>query len=161
MKLIPTPRLFFALLLIFTSPALAGEQTPRAFVAWIYSHYQGSADAKAGAGVMLVTPAQIRRYFAPPLADRIVADRAAAAKRDEVPALDSDPFIDAQDWDIRHVAIQIESANDRTARASVRFENFGQAETVRLELVRTPAGWRVADVLWPGSEGWLSALYRK
>ena len=155
-------RAFSILLLAFVaSPALAGEQTPRAFVAWIYSHYQGSADAKAGAGVMLVTPAQIRRYFAPPLADQIIADRAAAAQRDEVPALDSDPFIDAQDWDIRHVAIQIESANDRTARASVRFENFGQAETVRLELVRTPAGWRVADVLWPGSEGWLSALYRK
>ena len=154
------PRIVFALLLLFaTSPALAGEQTPRAFVAWIYSHYQGGARDQQG--VYLDTPARIRRYFAPPLADRIIADRAAAAKRDEVPALDADPFIDAQDWDIRHVAIQIDAANDRTARASVRFENFGKAETVRLELMRTPAGWRVSDVLWPGGEGRLSHLYRK
>ena len=31
------PRLFFALLLLFTTPALAGEQAPGAFVAWIWS----------------------------------------------------------------------------------------------------------------------------
>ena len=78
-----------------------------------------------------------------------------------MPALDSDPFIDAQDWDIKAVAIRIEAQTADTARAAVRVENFGQAETIRLELVRTPAGWRVSDVLWPGREGRLSHLYRK
>ncbi|MBU6445129.1 MAG: hypothetical protein KGR48_14580 [Alphaproteobacteria bacterium] len=64
------PRLFFALLLFFTSPALAGEQTPRAFVEWIYSHYQGGDRDRQG--VYLDSPAHIRRYFAPPLAKRLV-----------------------------------------------------------------------------------------
>ena len=64
------PRLIFALLLFFAAPAFAGEQTPRAFVEWIYSHYQGGAREQQG--VYLDSPAQIRRYFAPPLAKRLV-----------------------------------------------------------------------------------------
>jgi len=154
------PRIFFALLLFFAiTPAFAGEQTPLAFVQWIYSHYQGSDHGQQG--VFLDKPSEVRRYFAPPLADRIIADDAAAARRDEVPALDSDPFIDAQDWEITGIAIHIDSQDARAAHATVRFENFKKPQTVRLDLVRTPAGWRVSEVTWPGDEGTLGGLYKK
>ncbi|MDE2073643.1 MAG: hypothetical protein KGJ81_09415 [Alphaproteobacteria bacterium] len=61
---------FVLLLLASVTQSLAGEQTPRAFVEWIYSHYQGGAREQQG--VYLDSPAQIRRYFAPPLAKRLV-----------------------------------------------------------------------------------------
>ncbi len=153
-------RLLFALLLFFTAtPAFAGEQTPLAFVQWIYSHYQGGDHGQQG--VFLDKPSEVRRYFAAPLADRIIADDAAAARRDEVPALDSDPFIDAQDWEITGIAIHIDSQDARAAHATVCFENFKKPQTVRLELMHTPAGWRVSEVIWPGDEGTLTGLYRK
>ena len=62
---------FVVVLLFFAAPpALAGGQTPRAFVEWIYSHYQGSDCDKQG--VFLDKPSAVRRYFAPPLAKRLV-----------------------------------------------------------------------------------------
>jgi len=42
--------------------------------------------------------------------------------------------------------------------ARVSFQNFGEARRVVLELVRTPAGWRIAEIKSPS--GSLKALYK-
>ena len=79
--------------------ATAETASPQSFVDGIYKHYLGK-DSK---GLPLSDSAAIRRYFASPLADAMAKDFAAAHKAGEVPMLNGDPFIDAQDWDISNV----------------------------------------------------------
>ena len=87
------------------------------FVDGIYKHYLGK-DSK---GLALSSDATIRRYFAPPLADAIVKDFAAAEKAGEVPLLNGDPFIDAQDWEISNLKTAVKSTGANTAVATVTF----------------------------------------
>lgn len=77
-----------------TVRAWAAEPSAKAFVETIYNAYKG----KNAKGVSLDSDAAVRRYFEPKLAALIIKDRKDA--RGEVGKLDSDPFIDAQDWDI-------------------------------------------------------------
>jgi hypothetical protein len=74
-----------------------------------------------------------------------------------VPTLNGDPFVDAQDWEISKLSIDVTGSGD-TATARVSFQNFGEAKRVLLELVKTPAGWRIADIKAPS--GSLKALYK-
>jgi hypothetical protein len=77
--------------------ASAETAPPQAFVDGIYKHYLG----KESKGLALSNATTIRRYFAPPLSDAIIKDFAQAHKAGEVPLLNGDPFIDAQDWEFR------------------------------------------------------------
>ncbi len=140
--------------------AAAAPQSAEAFLKAVYAHYTGGG-ATDGKGIFLDKPSEIRRYFAPGLANLIIADDEAAAKRGDVPALDGDPFVDAQDFEIANVSIRIDAETAATARATVRFENFKEPKTVHLDLVRTPKGWRIADIVWSGTEGSLRGLYKK
>ena len=85
--------------------ASAEPASPQPFVDGIYKHYLG----KESKGVSLSSDAAIRRYFAPPLADAIVKDFAQAHKAGEVPLLNGDPFIDAQDWEISNLKTAVKS----------------------------------------------------
>jgi len=137
------PLAAFILLLATAAAAFAAEaSSPQAFLEAIYRHYQGK-DSK---GYALDTPAVITRIFVPELANAIVEDQGAAAKRGEVPELDGDPFVDAQDWDITGLGIKLAMHGAARATATVTFRNFGEAHTVTHELVKTASGWRIADI---------------
>jgi hypothetical protein len=82
--------------------AHAAEPSAKSFVESIYAAYKGK-DSK---GVSLETNAAVRRYFDPKLAALIIKDRKDA--HGELPKLDTDPFIDAQDWEID--AVNVEAA---------------------------------------------------
>ena len=97
------------------------------------------------------------RFFAPPLAQAMDRDNREAKRRNEVPTLNGDPFVDAQDWEISKLSIDVTGSAD-AATARVSFQNFGEARRVLLELVKTPAGWRIADIKAPS--GSLKALYK-
>ena len=155
-------RILFALSALFAfvaAPASAAEQSAQALLDAIYAQYQG--DAQHAHGVYLDKPAEIGRYFELSLAALMIADNAAAAKRDDVPALDGDPFIDAQDWAIEGLAIHIDSQDARAAQATVRFTNVKEPKTIRLALVHTKAGWRIADIIWNAKGDSLRGLYVK
>ncbi len=124
--------------------ATAEIASPQSFVDGIYKHYLG----KESKGLSLSDSAAIRRYFAPPLSDAMIKDFAAAHKAGEVPMLNGDPFIDAQDWDISNVKTTVKSTGATTAVATVTFILFMEPRTVTLDLVNTPAGWRIADIKW-------------
>ncbi len=128
-----------------TGPAWAESASPRAFIDAIFKPYL----AKTYKGADYSKPANLRRYFEPKLANAIIADMAVAAKRNEVPTLDGDPFIDAQDWEIADLAIDIKPAGPTKARATVDFTNFRKPKTVTFDLVKTVAGWRIADIMAP------------
>jgi hypothetical protein len=126
------------------APALAAEQSARDFVTAIYDAYKGK-DAK---GIVLDNAQAIRRYFAPALATLIIADQNDAAQRNEVGALDGDPFVDAQDWEIAAFDIAVSDAGPGKANATVKFDNAGEPKTVVLDLVKIANEWRVGEITW-------------
>lgn len=144
-----------AAMAVMTAAATAETASPQAFVDSIYKHYPGK-DSK---GLALSNDAVIRRYFAPPLADAIIKDFAQAHKAGEVPLLNGDPFVDAQDWEIENLKTAVKSTGASTAVATATFIMFKEPRTVTLDLVSTPAGWRIADIRW-ASGGSLRALYK-
>ena len=137
------PLAALVLVLSMAAATLAAEAgSPQAFLETIYRYYQGK-DAK---GFALDKPATIRRIFVPELANAMIEDQAAAQKRGEVPELDGDPFVDAQDWEITGLGFKVAMNGAARATATVTFRNFGEAHTVTHELVKTASGWRIADI---------------
>jgi hypothetical protein len=134
--------LFMLLMLAPVMTAPAPNSTPQAFLDAIYKTYLG----KESKGIAISRAAVIRQYFVPALAAAMIKDQAQAARRSEVPALDGDPFVDAQDWDIANLAISVKMEGAAKAVGTVTFTNFGEAHTVRLDLVKSTAGWRIADI---------------
>jgi Protein of unknown function (DUF3828) len=135
--------LLYAVLLVapaFAAPAQSS--TPQSFLEAIYKAYLG----KDAPGIAISKPAVVRQYFVPSLAAAMIKDAAAAAKRSEVPELDGDPFVDAQDWDIADLKINVKMDGAAKAVGTVTFTNFREPYTVTLDLVKIAAGWRIADI---------------
>jgi hypothetical protein len=122
--------------------ARAAEASARSFVEAIYASYIGK-DSK---GISLESDAAVRRYFESSLAALILKDRREA--RGEIGKLGSDPFIDAQDWEIDSVDVAVRDTGSDKASATVSFKNLGERQTVVLALVRLKAGWRISDITW-------------
>jgi len=142
----PTRRtlIFGAVCLAVAGPAFAADPSATAFVTAIYNAYKGK-DAK---GVPLDNERVIRRYFEPTVATAMAKDQKAAARRNEVGLLDFDPFLEAQDWDVNAFDIAVSDATAGKAKATVKFDNQGQAMTVVLDLVQVNNDWRVYDITW-------------
>ena len=104
-------------------------------------------------------PGALARYFTPALARLIDADAKAAAKRGDVPALDGDPFIDAQDWEIDAFAIAVKDIGPSKAVGTVKFKNIDKDVAVVLDLVKLKNGWRIDDIRAPS--GSLRGLFKK
>lgn len=124
--------------------AAAADPTPRAFLRAIYDSYEG----KNGNGVPLDTDETVKRYFEPAIAARIRQDQQESERRNETAALDFDPFVDAQDWDIAVVNIDVKDTAPGKASATVRFNNFGKSAIVALDLVKVGADWKIYDITW-------------
>jgi len=146
--------LAIAWLVAWAVPAVAADDAaPNKFLATIYQHYEG----KNAKGVDIDGKGALSRYFEPSLVALIEADEKAAAKRGDVPELDGDPFIDAQDWDITDLKIATQLDATDKATATVSFRNFNEPHSVTVKLVKLSVGWRIADIVWP--EGSLRGLY--
>ena len=115
---------------------MAGN-SPRVFVQKLYSSYENRGFSP------LKRP---ERIFAPPLEAAISEDRRLA--RGEVGFLDGDPLCDCQDtlgMRSRIVSLVVKGGR-ATARVLLRFAGTSDKRDIRLSLVLTPAGWRIADV---------------
>ncbi len=126
------------------SPARAEDASALAFVKGIYAAYKG----KSAKGIPLDNAATLRRYFDPSLATLIVDDQRNAARRNEAPKLDGDPFVDAQDWEIPDFDIAVADSSPGKATATVNFVNQGEPATVVLNLTTVNANWRISDIVW-------------
>src|SRR6516165_4656990 len=104
----------------------------------------------------------LRRYFEPGLADAMNKDQETAAKHHDVGELDVDPFIDAQDYDIKHFDVAIKDTAPGKATATVTFVNFDEQKTIVLELIAIKNDWRIYDITWPrdAEPKTLRALFR-
>jgi hypothetical protein len=140
------------------APAFAADQSARDLVAAIYAAYKG----KKSQGIVLDNAGAVRRYFALPLAALIIKDMDEAAKRGDVGALDGDPFIDGQDWEIASFDIAVSEPAPAKARATVKFDNAGTPKTVVLDLIKIDNAWRIGEITWrhDGKDETLSGQFR-
>jgi Protein of unknown function (DUF3828) len=146
-----------AAIAVLATPAVAADPGATAFVAAIYAAYKG----KNAKGIPLDKDAAIRRYFEPSLAALMIKDAEDAARKGDVPSLDGDPFIDAQDWNIANVDVALSDTGPGTASATVKFVNLGKPKTVTLDLVKVGNDWRIHDITWQrdGKSDTLRGLY--
>ena len=146
-----------AVLFAFVSAigAVAQDPAARSFLDGIYSAYS----TPNSPGTRINSRPLLERYFTPALAALIDRDGKRAAAKGEVPALNGDPFIDAQDWEVKGLTIELKDSGPGRAVATVAFTNFGEARHVRLDLIKTAAGWRIDDIHW--RQGSLRGLYKK
>jgi hypothetical protein len=147
---VPSRRWILAAVCTLPLAARAQPVTPDGFLHAIYDPYL-STDFKGQPYW------EASRFFTPELAKLMEDDMREAKRRAEIPKLDGDPFLDAQDWEIKNLAIAVE-ANGAKAIGRVSFDNFGKRTEITLNLVQLPAGWRIADIKAPS--GKLSALYK-
>ncbi len=158
MKNLMTRRGAIAVALLGIPPALplamarAQQQqlSPQTFLEGIYRPYL--ADDFKGQSYT-----QVNRFFTADLARAIETDMREASRLKEVPTLDGDPFIDAQDWEIGKLSISA-TVDGTKATGLVGFENLGKQIRLTVDLIQTPAGWRIADIKAPS--GSLRALYK-
>ncbi len=151
--------LFLSFAFITPRPtAEAAELSAREFLNGIYTAYKGNSDKVRG--IPLTDEATIRRYFEPALAALIIKDMETAKKRNEVPVLDGDPFVDSQEWDIDAFTIHLRETAGK-AVGTVEFKNFGGPVSIELDLVKLNTGWRIADINWGEERGTLKGLYAR
>lgn len=136
-----------ALLLAAAAPA----ETPRAFIERVYAGYRDPDHDP------LARPEQL---FAPSLEAAIREDWKLS--RDEVGYMDADPLCQCQDAaGLRAEIGDVRASGRKAAAARVRI-TFGRSDrrVLRLSLIRTAAGWRIADVATADEPSLLAALQR-
>src|SRR5262245_14778792 len=101
-------------------PAASDDASALAFVSAIYKSYTTGNQN----GVRIDSGRKLRRYFEPVLAEAMNKDHENAAKHHDVGELDGDPFIDAQDYDIKHFEVAIKDIAPGKVTATVTFDNF-------------------------------------
>lgn len=74
---------------------------------------------------------------------------AIAQRRNEVPCMNGDPFVGAQEIEVSNVRVRVASAGAGVASGTVAFRNAGDEKTMRFDLVETDQGWRVNDIGGP------------
>jgi Protein of unknown function (DUF3828) len=136
------------LLLSAASAAVAGtasaDDAALAFVNAIYNSYtKPNSD-----GVLIDDGKKLRRYFEPVLAAAMNKDQQDAARHGDVGKLDGDPFIDAQDWEIKSFDVAMKDTAPGKASATVTFTNLGTPRTIVLDLVTIKNDWRIYDITW-------------
>ncbi len=131
------------------------DDSPRGFLEGIFKRYTGPESK----GIQIGTRPQLDRYFTASVAAQIDRDFAVAKRKNEVPELNGDPFVGAQDWEIKNVRVSISNETSAAANGTVTFNNAGREQTVRYDLIRTAYGWRIDDIKWP--QGSLRGIYRK
>ena len=146
-----------AALLVLASPGIVAAQDAalKRFVDGIYANYR----TPNSPGTRINSKALLARYFTPALAALVERDAEQAKAKNQPPELNGDPFVDAQDWDIKGLAVDLSESGKDRASATVKFSNFGEAREVRLDLVKTAAGWRIDEIHWRA--GSLRGLYKK
>jgi hypothetical protein len=81
----------------------------------------------------------------------------------EVGRLDFDPWIDAQDWEIKNVKVTSEPVELAPSRRVVTatFKNIGRPENIHFYFERTKDGWKLDDMRSVGKRSWTLSLILK
>jgi Protein of unknown function (DUF3828) len=146
-------------LLALASASFAEDASPQAFLQSIYKRYETSQGF-----IDISSATKAAHYFTPDVTKLIARDLAESRKKNEVGRLDFDPFINGQDWTPTKIELKVEpdSRPDR-ALGIASFTPVGGKEkrSIKLDLSKTPAGWRISDIRWEGfGEGQADSLVK-
>jgi uncharacterized protein DUF3828 len=160
MRKIHLATILASLAIALLAPAIRAQDAgAQAFLQSLYSIYEKSEKA-----LDIGSETKAARYFVASVARLIGRDVAESRRRNEVGRLDFDPFVAAQDWAPTRIALSVApGASADRATGTARFTAEGEKEptVVTLDLVRTPAGWRIADIHWSGQKESLVAVLSK
>jgi hypothetical protein len=132
-------------LLVATAPT---AETPRAYMERIYASYRDKDFSPFD---------HPNLYFAPRLLAAIKED--ARLAHGEVGYVDGDPICQCQDTDGLHAKVARVTTQGAKALAEVVLDfTDSTARRVKFSLVRTGAGWRIADVWSPDERSFLGAI---
>ncbi|HEU0099280.1 MAG TPA: hypothetical protein VFQ67_10945 [Allosphingosinicella sp.] len=138
-----------ALLALFLAAAPAAE-TPRAFVERLYAGYRDPDYSPL---------ARPERVFAAPLVAAIREDQRLS--KDEVGYMDADPLCQCQDpTGLKPRIGEVRSSGRAAASVKVGLDFGSDRRELRLALVRTARGWRVADVATVDEPSLLQSIRR-
>lgn len=137
------------MLLAMLLAATPAAETPRAYMERIYASYRHKDFSPFD---------HPNLYFAPRLLAAIRED--ARLAHGEVGYVDGDPICQCQDTDGLHAKVaKVTWQGAAKASAEVVLDFTGStARRVNFSLVRTGAGWRIADVSSPGERSFLGAI---
>jgi hypothetical protein len=76
----------------------------------------------------------------------------ARSEEFEMPIIDFDPYINAQDYELSDLVISDPAVEGDHATVGVSFLNFGTPEDIRFSLVRRAEGWKIDDIEALGGE---------
>ena len=144
---------------LFAAESLAQPASAQAFLQSIYATYQ-----KTDKAVDIGSEQKAARYFVASVAKLIGQDIAWSKKHNEVGKLDFDPFIGGQDWTPTKIELKVApGAGADRATGTARFTPPGEKKqsVVTLDLAKTPAGWRIADIHWSDQADSLAAILSK
>ncbi|MHB1103301.1 MAG: DUF3828 domain-containing protein [Devosia sp.] len=125
-----------ALLMLIGPAALAAPvfEDPKGLIAYAYTPY--------GTGQF---PEDLFELYSPTLTELWEAMEARTPEG-EVGAIDFDPFINAQDYEIKDLAIGDAAIDGDQAIVMATFTNFGEPREMRFTLVRRAEGWKIDDI---------------
>ena len=90
-------------------------------------------------------------FFSDELEALYAAD-AEATPEGEIGALDFDPFVDGQDFELTDFEIGAPGIAGDYASADVTFSNMGRPTTLSYELVKEDGSWQIDDVVSTSAE---------
>lgn len=90
----------------------------------------------------------LRRYFDKELASLLVKDRQCAVRTGEICNLDFDPIFASQDPAAADLSIH--SAPSDSVLVEFTYPSSGEKIRLEYRLAKSPAGWRVSDIRYPG-----------
>lgn len=132
-------------LLVAAAPA---TETPKAYMERVYASYRDKDFSPFD---------HPNLYFAPRLLGAIKED--ARLAHGEVGYVDGDPICQCQDTDGLHAKVAKVTTQGAKALAEVVLDfTDSTARRVKFSLVRTGAGWRIADVWSPDERSFLGAI---
>lgn len=141
---------FAALLAASILPASAQSfEEPAALIEYAYQQY-----GPGGSGSF-----EVREHASADLQALYEADDAQTLDG-EVGALDFDPIINGQDYEISDVSMSEIARDDANAIVEVSFRNFEQVQSMRYALVLTEDGWKIDEIqsVQPGFEWQLTDI---
>jgi hypothetical protein len=133
---------------MLTSASFADDNSALAFLQELYKHYETSEN-----GVDIRSEAKAARYFTPTIAHLIGVDSTEAARQKQIGRLDFDPFIGGQFWEPTKIVLAVDAGSTADkALGTARYTLKGEKTpiVIKLDLVKTLAGWRISDMRWEG-----------
>lgn len=135
-----------ALLLGPMAAALAAPvfDDPRALIEYVYAPYLNESDP---------FPDDPSEIYSPTL-KQLWDEMSAKSEESEVPIIDFDPIINAQDYELTDFVVADPVIEADSATVVVSFSNLGEPQELHFELIRGGGGWQIDDIEATGDNGW-------